>query len=189
MKALPEVSSLEIKNKISLDEANQTRKRVFQQDIKTLRSRMREQGQVDLYFHPINLEFQNTLLDGFKWLRLLFKTYVVPRLQRWEIQWEWGLRTSVSNFNVYNFPSSFYEFSPVDDLWYFIPDIKQERTWRNRGQNWEKKQFVSWLKSWIESQIECIVFIYVVTCRFNFAELAFPKGSVVQASSWLLWCS
>ena len=79
---MPEVSSLEIKNKISLDEANQTRKRVFQQDIKTLRSRMGEQGQVDLYFHPINLEFQNTLLDGFKCLRLLFKTYVVPRLQR-----------------------------------------------------------------------------------------------------------
>lgn len=58
---MPEVSSLEIRNNIPLDEAYQTRKRVFQQDIKTLRSRMGEQGQVGLYFRPINLEFQDTL--------------------------------------------------------------------------------------------------------------------------------
>ena len=62
MKALPEVRSLEIRNKISLDEANQTRKSVFPQDIKTTRTKLEEQGQVDLYFHPlINLEFQDTL--------------------------------------------------------------------------------------------------------------------------------
>lgn len=29
--------------------------------IKTPRSRIREQGQADLYFDPINLEFQDTL--------------------------------------------------------------------------------------------------------------------------------
>ena len=149
--------------------------------IKTTTSRMGEQGQVGIPGHS---------LDGFKWLRVLFKTYVVPRLQRWEIKWEWGLSTRLSQI-LMAIISLLLSMSSLQlkILWYFIPDIKQERTLRNRGQNWEKKQFVSWLKSWIELQIECIVFIYVVTCRFNFAELAFPKGSVVQASSWLLWCS
>ena len=60
MKALPEVRSLEIRNKISLDEANQTRKRVFPQDIKTTRTKLEEQAQIDLYFHPlIEIAFQN----------------------------------------------------------------------------------------------------------------------------------
>ena len=121
---------------------------------------------------------------------LLFKTYVVPGLQRWEIKWEWGLSTRLSQILMaIIFLLLSMSSLQLEMLWYFVPDIKKERTWRNREQNWEKKQFVSWLKSWIQLQINCLVFIYVVTCRFNFAELAFPKASVVQASSWLLWCS